>query len=55
LRMVAGDNPGMWRREMEREPTGWAVSTYSAMTARSTCRRRGSRVGGDILLVSYLI
>jgi len=40
LRIVAGDRPGMWRREMEREPTGWAVSTYSAMIAKRTWRRR---------------
>ena len=55
LRMVAGDSPRMWRRETEREPTGWAVSTYSAMTARSTWRRRWSRTGGAMVAVSYPI
>ena len=33
----------MWRRATAREPTGSPVSTYSAMTARSTCRFRWSK------------
>src|SRR5581483_7000297 len=43
--MVAGDSPRMCRRATAREPTGSPVSTYSAMTARSTCRLRLSRTG----------
>src|SRR4029453_15823866 len=43
LRMVAGESPRMWWRAMEREPTGSARSTYSAITARRTWRRRSSR------------
>src|SRR3989442_1610055 len=49
LRMVAGDRPRTCRRATEREPTGCAVSTYSAMTASSTWRRRGSSAGSDMM------
>src|SRR5678815_2826543 len=43
LRIVAGDRPRMWRRAMDRDPTGSAVCTYSAMIAISTSRLRRSR------------
>src|SRR5678815_6188634 len=43
LRIVAGDRSRMWRREMDRDPTGSAVCTYSAMIAISTSRLRRSR------------
>src|SRR6185503_12075421 len=43
LRIVAGDRSRMWRREMDRDPTGSAVCTYSAMIAISTSRLRWSR------------
>src|SRR5262245_19267768 len=43
LRMVAGDSPRIWRRAMDRDPTGSAVCTYSAMIAISTSRLRRSR------------
>ena len=43
LRIVAGDRPRRWRRAMDRDPTGSAVCTYSAMIAISTSRLRRSR------------
>src|SRR3984893_3307044 len=49
LRRVAGDRPRTCRRATEREPTGCAVSTYSAMTASSTWRRRRSSAASDMI------
>src|SRR5262245_24757760 len=53
LRIVAGERSRMWRRATEREPTGSALSTYSAMMAIRTCRLRSSREASAMLRVSF--